>query len=237
MAPPWEIGPEVSHFHYEEPGLMKEDGWLYGLTAAYTHNSGSALFRIEGAFSYGLVDYEGGIQDLETGEVTPYTMEGNRDFLFGLRLLWGAQWTMGSDWYSQFLLGLGYRGLSDDSSDDPYGYVRQANYFYLPVGLKVNYVFADQWQIGFGGEFDLLLLGVQISDIYGGGDSVVNVQNPASGIGARVSAEVRHRGWPVDVALAPFVQWWWVEESQESEGFVEPKNHSVQYGLGLIFRF
>lgn len=237
LPAPWEIGPEVSSFHYREPGYMKEDGWLVGIAGAYDHSSDNRLFRIEGAVSGGLVDYDGHVTNFDTGETKPYSIEGNRDFLFGLRLLWGAQWTMGSDWYSQLLLGFGYRGLNDDSSQDPNGYDRQANYFYLPVGLKAYWVFADRWQIGFGGELDVLLLGLQLSDVYRDGNSVVNVQNPASGFGARVSAEIRHRGRPVDLALAPFVQYWWVDDSAESEGWVEPRNNSLQYGLGLIFRF
>ena len=58
-APIWEIGPEVSYFRYEEPGTMKDSGVLYGVAGAYTRYHESGLLRIEAAFSFGLVDYEG----------------------------------------------------------------------------------------------------------------------------------------------------------------------------------
>ena len=166
-------------------------------------------------------------------EGTSYTIHGNHDYLFGLRLLWGRDWE-GGDWDNRFTVGFGYRGLNDDSSQDPAGYDRQSNYFYVPVGLKTACELADHWQIGVGGEIDLLLFGVQVSGVYDNG-AVTNVQWP--GFGARASAELRHRGRPMDVAIAPFVQYWWVDESNVSDGWYEPRNNSLQYGLGLIFRF
>jgi len=227
-APTWEIGPEVSYFRYEEPGTMKDTGVLYGVTGAYTHSRYSRLFRIEGAFSFGLVDYEGALDD-----GTPYTMHGNHDYLLNLRLLWGQEWGA-AGWDNRFTVGFGYRGLNDDSSQDPHGYDRQSNYLYLPVGLKACHELANHWQIGLGGELDILLIGIQFSGIYE--DSVLtNVQWP--GFGARASVELRHKGRPIDLALAPFIQYWWVDDSSVSDGWYEPRNHSFQYGLGLIWRF
>ena len=227
-GPKWEIGPEVSYFRYDEPGTMKDTGVLYGVAGAYTRYRENRLFRIEGEFCFGLVDYEGSLDD-----ATPYTMENCRDYLLNLRLLWGRSWEAG-DWDSRLCAGLGYRALNDDSSHDPSGYDRQSNYLYLPVGLKTYHELADHWQIGLGGELDLLLLGIQFSGIYEDG-VLTNVQWP--GFGARASVELRHKAKPADLALAPFVQYWWVDDSNVSDGWYEPRNHTLQYGLGLIWRF
>jgi hypothetical protein len=227
-APTWEIGPEVSYFRYEEPGTMKDTGFLYGVAGAYTRYRDSSVFRIEGAFSFGLIDYSGSLTD-----GTAYSITGNHDYLFGLRLLWGPQWPV-VDWNNQFYLGIGYRGLNDDSSHDPNGYDRQSNYFYLPLALKTSHELGDHWQIGLGGEIDILLFGIQMSGVYENG-FVTNVQWP--GFGARASVELRHRGRPMDLAVAPFVQYWWVDDSNVSDGWYEPRNNSLQYGLGLIWRF
>ncbi|MCX5644243.1 MAG: hypothetical protein NTZ17_06105 [Phycisphaerae bacterium] len=227
-GPKWEIGPEVSYFQYEEPGTMKDTGVLYGVAGAYTRYHENRLFRIEGEFCFGLVDYEGTLDD-----GTPYAMENCRDYLLNLRLLWGRPWETG-DWDSRLYAGLGYRALNDDSSHDPLGYDRQSNYLYLPVGLKTYHELADHWQIGLGGELDVLLLGIQFSGIYEDG-VLTNVQWP--GFGARASVELRHRAESADLALAPFVQYWWVDDSNVSDGWYEPRNNTLQYGLGLIWRF
>ena len=41
----------------------------------------------------------------------------------------------------------------------------------------------------------------------------------------------------VDFAAAPFLQYWWVDDSTASHGWYEPQNQSFQYGLSLIWRF
>ena len=234
-APHWEITPEISVFRYEEPGLMKDKGILYGAAGAYTHYRDNRLLRIEGEFALGTVDYKGTLLDYQGSPVagSSYTMEGSRDYLLNLRLLWGRQWEAGG-WDNRFHAGLGYRGLNDDSTQDPAGYDRQSAYFYLPLGLKMYHDLADHWQIGLGGEFDLLLLGLQFSQILNDG-VLTNVQWP--GVGARLSVELRHKAPPGDLAIAPFVQYWWVDDSTASHGWYEPRNQSFQYGLNLIWRF
>jgi hypothetical protein len=227
--PRWEIGPEVSFFRYEEPGDMTDKGILYGMAGAYTRYRPNRMFRVEGEFCFGLVDYEGSLVD--TGE--PYSMSGNHDYLLNLRLLWGRLREV-EGWDHRFYGGLGYRGLNDDSTQDPYGYDRQSNYLYLPLGLKAYHELADHWLIGIGGELDILLLGLQFSGIYEH-SALTNVQWP--GIGARFSTELRYRAASVDLALAPFFQYWWVDDSTVSDGWYEPRNNTLQYGLGLIWRF
>jgi hypothetical protein len=227
-GPRWEVAPEVSYYRYAEPGTMKIDGLLYGVAASYTCYRPRGLFRVDGEFAFGLVDYEGSLLD-----GTPYTMEGSYDFLLNLRLLWGRSWPV-AGWDNLFYAGLGYRGLNDCSIQDPAGYDRQSNYFYVPLGLKTYRDLIGHWQIGIGGEFDLLLLGIQISGVEDNG-AVVNLQ--ASGFGARTSVELRRQVKSTDLAIAPFVQYWWVEESNTSDGWYEPRNNTIQYGLSLIWRF
>jgi len=231
----WEVAPEISWFRYEEPGVMKETGLLYGVAGAYTRTHGyNRLFRLEGEFAFGFVDYVGSLNDEAN---TPYRMEDSRDYLLNVRALWGRTWQEGG-WDSRFYGGLGYRGLNDDSRHDPHGYDRQSNYLYLPLGVKGYYPLAGAWELGLGGEFDLLLLGVQLSGMSDGG-VLTNVQWP--GFGARFSLEFRHRTDSADVAFAPFLQYWWVDdssvESYTGEEWYEPRNSSVQLGASLIWRF
>jgi len=227
-APRWEIAPQISFFQYDEPGIMNEEGILYGVAGAYTHGHGRDFIRIDGEFALGTMDYDGSLSD-----GTPYQMDDCHDYLLNLRLLWGRQWAARS-WDNQFYGGIGYRGLNDDSTDDPLGYDRQSAYFYVPLGLKTYHSLAGHWQIGLGGEVDLLLLGLQFSQVYHDG-VLTNMQWP--GVGARASVELRHRSASADLALAPFLQYWWVDDSTAAHGWYEPRNDSLQYGLSLIWRF
>jgi hypothetical protein len=232
LSPPrWEIAPEVSWFRYEEPGIMKDTGILYGFAASYTRYRQTDLLRLEGGFSTGLIDYEGSLTD-----GTPYTMEDCRDYLINVRGLWGRPW-QAERWDHRFYAGFGYRYLNDDSTQDPAGYNRHSNYFYMPVGLKAYHELAGDWQIGLGGELDVLLLGIQISGISDGDSSyVTNFQGP--GFGARLSVELRHKSTALDLAVAPFLQYWWIDDSSVSDdGWYEPRNSTLQYGLNLIWRF
>jgi hypothetical protein len=218
---------------------MKEQGMLYGVTGAYTRYFEATyeghILQLEGGFSTGQVDYDGGLQD-----GTPYTMEGNRDYLVNARLLWGPVWQTDT-WSNYIHYGLGYRYLQDDSTQDPFGYRRHSNYLYLPLGLKASRVLGGPWYFEAGAEVDVLLVGLQISEIAvsENDSSLENWQWP--GFGARASVAARYKSESVDLALAPFVQFWWVDESHAVYSgeyyWVEPRNWSVQVGLNLIWRF
>lgn len=206
---------------------MKNTGTLYGVAVSYTHHEHPEFWRLEGGFSAGEVDYDGALMD-----GTPYTMSGNDDLLINVRALRGHV-SYAEGWDSQFYAGFGYRYLNDDSTQDPHGYNRHSNYLYVPLGLRTYRGLRDNWYLGLGGEFDLLLIGVQVSDIDGG---VTNVQWP--GFGAKVSAELRRSDGSLDLAVTPFVQYWWVDDSDvSSEGWYEPRNNTLQYGLSLVWRF
>jgi hypothetical protein len=236
-APRWEIAPEVCWFRYQEPGVMENHGVLYGVAAAYTHyyqeKLQPKLFRVEGEFALGEVEYEGSLMD-----GTPYTMDGNHDYLVNVRLLWGSLWQSHA-WENQFYAGFGYRYLNDDSTQDPAGYERQSNYLYVPLGLRAYHGLGGNWLFGLGGEFDILLIGLQISGIPESEtdpSTVTNWQSP--GFGARGTLELRHRAQALDLAVAPFIQYWWVDDSSTSSGgWYEPRNNTLQYGVNLIWRF
>ncbi len=234
----WEIAPEIFWHRYREPGVMKNSGWLYGVAASYTHcyqpGYQKRLWRVEGEFATGEVDYEGSLMD-----GTPFTLDGIRDYLINVRVLWGERW-QAKDWENQLYFGLGYRYLNDDSSFDVHGYERQSNYLYLPLGLKNYNALGGNWYLGLGGEFDFLLIGLQISGIEESpwdSSDVENWQWP--GFGLRGSVELRHRSKSLDLAIAPFIQYWWIDDSEPSESglWYEPRNNTLEYGASVIWRF
>ncbi len=233
----WTIGPQISWFEYEEPGVMEEDGVFYGVTVSATRflrasESRDTLWRFEGGIAAGQVDYDGALMN-----GTPYKVDGNDDVLANARLLWGCVWH--DETHSNHVFaGLGYRYLGDDSSHDPAGYKRHSNYFYLPIGYERGCKLSEGWYLGLGAEFDLLLYGLQRSELFGGGyEPIRNDQDFGSGYGLRGTLEIRHQGKTLDMSLAPFIQYWWVDDSDLDHGFYEPENNSTQIGLDVVFYF
>ncbi|MBN1506050.1 MAG: hypothetical protein JW955_04345 [Sedimentisphaerales bacterium] len=246
---PFEIAPEAYFFRYEEPDFMKDEGFFYGLTASYTHRREKgrgehavawSTFKVEGRFDWGQVDYDGALMD-----GTPYEIENIDDFVAGIGFLQGMEWDP-TPFISGFHIGIAYRYLNDDTSFDPAGYEREANYLYLPIRLEAIAGSQHPLQVAFLAEVDVLLIGVQISHDLPVQDpftrrvslqNVYNAQLPFSGVGAQGSIILRYRSRPIDVAAGPFVRYWYIGESQESHDYVEPENNTLELGLHVILRF
>jgi len=247
----FQIAPEVYYFRYEEPDVMEEEGIFYGLTASVTHRRERgrnahavswSTFGVEGRVGWGQVDYDGALMD-----GTPYEDNGIDDFVAGIGLLWGLEWDP-TPFISGFHIGIAYRYLNDDSSSDPAGYDRKANYLYLPIRLEAIAGSRHFVQVAFLTEVDVLLFGLQVSRLGDVGladdpdvkihiGDVYNPQLPFSGVGAQGSIEFRFRSRPIDLAIGPFVRFWYVGESVRSKGFVEPENYTLEAGLRQILRF
>lgn len=246
LTPPsWRIAPEVSHYRYKEPGVMKNEGTLYGVVGSYTFydygqnrstrsasNSGNTV-TLEGRLASGEMDYDG--SDMYTNE--PISMSGIDDFLLDLRMLWGRE-RPEAKWLNAVYIGAGYRYLNDDSSSLPGGYERKSNYLYVPLGSRKDFDLADRWSLSLRGEFDLLLIGRQISYLGDADPNEPTVRNwQWPGFGTVLSLDLRYLTRNVDFALSPFVRYWWLDDSSTSEGYYEPENNTFEYGLSFVVRF
>jgi len=245
----WTIAPEVFYYRYREPGVMTNEGTLYGVVGSYTfrdarYDDGSALdageadvtswstVRFEGRLAFGEVDYDGSFMD-----GTPLSTSGSDDLLLDVRLLGGREWRP-ARFADAAYFGLGYRYLNDDSSEQLGGYERESNYLYVPLGARKDFDLAGRWDLGLNGEFDVLIVGRQISHLSDADPDLPDVRNwQWPGFGAAVTAELHHRGERFDLAVAPFVRYWWVAESDTSQGYYEPENNTVECGLSFILRF
>jgi hypothetical protein len=248
----WEIGPEVYHLKYEEPDVMQDKGTLWSVVASYTYRGwapvsaetpGGRMLRAEGRYSCGQVDYDGALSD-----GTPYTLDGIDLYTCEFRLLAGRddlvkgtilrELYAGATTMHTLYAGIGYRYLNDDSSFDPHGYERESNYLYLPAGIETISDLKNDWSLGLTGEFDVLLWGLQKSHLGDAGVSVDDVENRQDlGYGLRGSIRFCKKGEKADFVIEPFVRYWWIDESEVSEGYFEPENDSTEYGIRLIWRF
>lgn len=240
-----DIGPEMYSFNYKEPGFMEEEGTFYGVRIGYTFrdwlpdstkespSGGGSMFRAEGRFAKGQVDYDGALLD-----GTPKKTDGIDDFAFEGRLLLGGDW-LGDGILNTLYAGMGYRYLNDDSSFDPSGYERESNYLYLPVGYEIDINLQSGWSWMGRVEFDYLLWGMQRSHLrdfppyYSDFDDRQN-----SGHGYRTSIRFQHKSKDVVLAIEPFYRYWDINKSEVNyDGGYEPANETKEIGIQLFWIF
>ena len=219
------VGPEVSYVSYRERSLpfgrdiidVKIDGVMYGIkgTAEYTDK---IYLAVDGKYAIGEVDYSGSgtIDDIE-------------DTMYEVRGLVGVQ-IQKVIVYS----GYGYRYLNDDmsgklTSTGLFGYERESNYQYVPIGIKV-------WKLQ--GEIDVLTVGEQVSHLDAIGVGFPELRHKQNrGAGFKLSLDLNKTIWNMDLHLTPFFRAWKVQDSKTDDGFREPRNTSLELGGQVAIKF
>lgn len=258
----FEIGPELFHYYYEEPGLMEMDGWLVGLDARFTwisprlrqiqapssdaHTKEQVLLRqqnliihLHGRYAVGETDYDGALLD---EFMTPYQVSGIDTTTYEVRALAGYAPFVTEHSYTAFYLGFGYRFKDDDSSFDPAGYKRESTYRYIPIAIEHHRQMANGQAWSLFVEYDHLTSGEQVStlpDLPG----IRKQQRSGYGLRAAIAwhGTARHFEW----RLEPFIRYWDIADSDSvflrtREGLVEvlePANTTLEIGLGTRIVF
>ncbi len=238
-----DLGLEVSHITYKEPGLMQEKGMMYGAAGSYSIHTNKLRLKFDGRLACGRVDYDG---QLSNG--TPYTVSGISDLIFEPRVSVGYDYAVSTKTLLTPYAGLGYRYLFDNLAKDVHGYNRESNYLYSPVGLDAVVSFENGWSAGAIAEYDLFWYGLQrshLGDVYNGVDVVNNDQT--RGYGARGSIKIQKKTERVDFIIEPFLRYWNIGQSKTSAitasgtniiGYgYEPKNNSTEYGVKIAAKF
>jgi hypothetical protein len=235
-----EIAPEVYSFTYKEPDIMQEKGYMGAIGGSYAYHN-DAMFKIEGRYFYGKVDYE------NSGKV-----DNIKDHGFEIRILGGYDFKVTKTLTITPSGGFGYRYLKDDmggriSSTGAMGYSRESNYYYSPIGIEAVQVVNDRWSIGAILEYDYFWGGVQQSNLKDADSGLNNVRNDQnSGYGLRASLAVkRQTDWGY-FTIEPFIRYWKIESSAEqlitqaglpvAVGW-EPNNNTTEIGLRFVIEF
>lgn len=238
------VGPEVYWMQYKEPGVMRNEGVMYGLALGYRYHAPSNLvLGADLAVAAGEVDY-----DSEGAG----SMENNDDTRLEARLLAGYSFRLGGDLAVTPYAGLGYRFLRDDSAGKlstagAAGYERRSNYLYLPVGVAAAKAIPGGWKVTGTAEFDWMFYGRQYSDLSGAVAGLPDIDNRQDhGIGLRVSLGVEKDlsgalGKGAALAFEPFVRYWRIAKSEveyaAGAAWYEPKNKTTEAGASLFLRF
>lgn len=221
-----DVGVEIAHVEYDEPGLMTESGFLYGVFGAFTFYPGDIMCSIYASYVMGDLEYEGGVQNSQTGEVAPLTLD-TPNTIVNLRGIIGLRPKRSGQVAFVPYAGLGHRELVDDLPGK-YGYKREQTYLYIPFGMYLA------WANGFAVnvEYDFF--------VEGENNSLGMKFTQDSGYGYRMSARYASPEKPADLqqtsfSAEVFLQYWNVGESDHVRyspyTFYEPENDSLMIGI------
>lgn len=243
------VGAAAANFEYEEAGLMKDEGVLYGLAGSYTYRGplfgGSlqkAMLGVEARLLAGQVDYT----STNTGSV-----DNIDDTLFEIRGLGGYNFQVCTSTAVTPYIGLGYRYLNDDSAGKitttgHSGYERRANYLYAPIGIKTVTSLQNDWSLGLNIEYDYFILGKQISLLSEVNPAYPDVEvDQEDGYGIRGAITISKMAGGLTYVVEPYVTYWDIDESERAVfpvgSFIvtawEPKNESTEIGIKLAVEF
>jgi len=242
--PALEIGYEFTYFYYKESVVfgpdMQESGMLHGPRAMGTYLPGKLMLRGEVHYWTGELGYDGHLQN-----GSPLRTD-TEDDLYDVRGLIGLDLRSDSSTEAAILFtGIGYR-YWNDTIGSPYGYEREIAQLYMPlIGMDMSRRTESKGAWGVRGELDILLHGTvasHLSDVSPAYDDAENEQKVGTGFGMRFSFYYRFPiGQSTSISLEPFLGWWHVAQSEESEevrlgsktGTVnEPENDTLTAGVG-----
>lgn len=231
------IGAEAFYSRYEEPGLMENEGWMYGVSYEVDYQyspSWSLLF--DGLIATGQVDY--------TSESTG-SMDGQDNFMTDNRLMFGHSIVDGGT--ATLYYGIGYRYLVNDSAymqttTDHWGYTRRSNYIYSPIGVNFKLADSGAWQVSSTLEYDYFWYGKQVSELgYLGYSDIENEQH--NGYGFRFSLAIEKQlASGKSLRIEPFYRYWDISDSETvslGNNVIawEPANTTQEIGLNISFRY
>ena len=241
----FQIGFDVRYFDYEEPGLMEESGWMYGIFGSYIyHGNNKLMFETSLSYVFGELDYDGQLMD-----GTPHTTDTD-DWIFEWRGLIGPDYRLKDSSIITPYLGVGYRFWNDEIKGSG-GYEREIQYWYLPIGVKTISPLPANWTWGLSAEYDLFLSGKvksHVSNLLAGLNDPENDQNFGDGYGVKFSLQFNRKfSNNYYISIEPYIAYWDIDESDPSmltlygqpTGIyvVEPENETTEYGLRLNITF
>ena len=248
-----EVGISVSSYEYKEPYKAEHDFWMKLDAVNYGVNYLGTYKINDNWFALGNMSYKRGDDDYKSSG-TGTDKNIGKD-IFEVKVAIGRDFDFDKFVVSPYA-GLGYRYLDSDwgghtTSTGNFGYGRESNYFYLPIGTFHRMNLGADSKLETNLEYDYLIRGTQDSsnqDIVGRGtitryDNAHNKQN--SGYGLKASTMYKQNNWGV----GPYAEYWNINRSDNAYGFAttggvtvfgfqfEPANRTIEYGLKASYTF
>ena len=219
------FSPSVGYYKYKSPELMEITGPLlsFGVDYQYTKENNIVLM-VSSDFSFVNGSYTGSLFDGK-----PQTFDNDNSYILGVSPRLGYQFYFQEQVF-KFLpsIGLGYRYLNNDASNEPGDYLRQSAYFYIATSFRFEYVYTH-WTWKANIEFDVLMYGAQYSRTKGG---VKNKQDSGFGLNSYI---LMGSGTSF---IGPYIKYWNIADSDlDASGVRERKNNTLDIGVMYQFIF
>jgi len=211
-----EVAYESSDYSYREPSdhAIGLKGKMQGGSLRYeTRMRDSDMFAaFDGRWMGGTTDYDGWLQD-GYGNFEKHTASDIGDYYYEARLHIGQIYDFSQEMKLWLSAGVGYRYLKDHMNKDPYGYLRESSYVYIPFTLNLRYT-GSWWSAVLGGEFDYMILGHQTSHFDYPFEDIRNDQNDGFGVrvGLKLQADLSEK---TGIFVEPFYRYWQIAGSKE----------------------
>lgn len=231
------IGVGTYYHQYKEPGIMENEGFFYALSYSLMYEK-KLVLGIEGTVAYGQVDYS----STSSGESSDID-----DVLVETRGIIGMVASQTETVKIISYTGFAYRFLQDDSenkltSTNHLGYLRESNYYYSPVGVKIDFAMENGWHIIPTLEYDIFWFGEQESYLgyVAGYDDIKNDQE--DGYGWRASLAFIHQTPSLKYGIELFYRFWDIDDSEVTRDsadrrWIEPHNETREFGINLSVLF
>nr|MBU1327908.1 autotransporter outer membrane beta-barrel domain-containing protein [Candidatus Omnitrophota bacterium] len=233
-----EIGLETSYITYKEPGVMKEKGFMYGITCAMGYRNYNYMLGIEARASLGSVDYSSGSSG---------TLNNIDDNMWEVRGLAGYDFYVSETLAITPYVGIGFRHLNDNmggrsSTTGARGYDRNISYLYSPIGVDVTTTFENGWNVKLRLEYDKFWDG-NVESHLGSIPGYYDIENDQDkGYGYRGSVMFKKKGETMDFIIEPFFRYWNIKDSKYTTDpggttWLEPKNNSKEFGISFAVEY
>jgi len=233
-----EIGFEASYITYTEPGVMREKGFMHGVTGALAYRNYNYMISLEARADIGQVNYHSG----SSGD-----MDNIDDTTWEARIIGGYDFYVSETFAMTPYTGLGYRHLDDNmggmsSTTGARGYDREINYVYSPIGIDVTRAFENGWNIKLRLEYDKFWDG-NVESKLGSISGYYNIENNQDkGYGCRGSIMFKKKGETIDFIIEPFFRYWSIKDSKYATDpggstWLEPKNNSKELGINFAAEY
>ncbi|MBU1341327.1 MAG: autotransporter domain-containing protein [Proteobacteria bacterium] len=231
------IGAQTYYYEYEEPGVMKNEGWFYGIAYSVSYEE-DVLIKLDGAVAFGWVDYT---------STSSGSSDDIKDIMADTRGILGYSIYNNENTKITPFIGLGYRFLEDDSSNEltttnNIGYLRESKYWYSPIGVSIEFKLGNGWTIIPEAEYDFFWSGEQKSYLgyLAGYEDIVNEQE--EGYGYRFSLAFEKKTDMRSYGFGIFYRYWNIDDSDITidrwgRGWIEPKNDTSEFGLSVTIIF
>lgn len=226
------IGLDLRSYKYEEPGFVSHEGLMYGAWLDYTGTSSIGAYGLKGHFLYGGLKYVGALCDT-LGNCTPYETSNQKDIIFN-----GAfDYLIKTNTNFTYKIGVGYRYLYDTVSETGF-YQRTGAWVYLPFGVVIDTVVNNELKLQFDFYYSLIIYGGIKSNLSEVSSQYGDIYLSQTGNALNFAASLIYKK---DYKLGLYYEGWNLNESGIGTtgdlSVVEPKNHSVSYGVKLGYNF